>query len=207
MGMNYKRGKQLVIFDTRVKQDTRMLEPPEAAYRLKINPTDSIEEYLGIAALLLQENEKDKIDAIHLIAHGNRGFMQLGKDGLSTGNAHICEQIQNKARVVVLNACSTGSDISPGLVNANLSTLGGAVANKTNSKVIVCRDMQWFGSYNTTSEWIPSFIKKPNYIYDPGDFEGQVFICYPGGTTNTIFAPSSPAKSNIDVEGYIFAPR
>jgi hypothetical protein len=212
MGMNYKRGKQLVIFDSRVRQEIfgrpLDLEPPEALYKIKINPADSIDEFLDVAAMVIEENEgKDaKIDAIHLIAHGSKGFLQLGKEGLSAANAKMCEKIQNKARVVVLNACSAGADLTPGLINAHLSTLGGAVANKTNSKTIVCRDIQQFEMEVKTSWLLPNIVPA-RFIYDPGDFEGTVYICYPDGTTNTIFAPPAPAKSNIDVEGYIFVGR
>ncbi|NQT37015.1 MAG: hypothetical protein HQ581_05975 [Planctomycetes bacterium] len=77
---------------------------------LKVNGKDSVSAIVTRISKLA----KEKIDCLLLCAHGNTGYLQLGKEGLTANNAHVLRSLKGKfaddAKGIEVHGCGVGSD-------------------------------------------------------------------------------------------------
>lgn len=189
--MNFNRGKQVIIHDPRLDdagKPPRPLNPPQSSVLTwTVSKGDTLSNILANAALLA--DAAGKLDALHIMAHGEKAYIQLGADNISWGNIDQFTKLDGKARCIVIFSCQVGSDESR---DDSSSALGSAIAQLTGAKVLVCRENQTYSWGGTRT-------------IDFGNFEGEVYLYYPKGGHNVIFKNTTSGKAQIDLEPYIFA--
>jgi uncharacterized protein DUF4347 len=155
MNFNYATGKQMVIMDPRIclsdggrGTNIRPLAPPFCYNSWVVNPTaDSTEHILDHAGAVAAG--AGKLDAIHVMAHGMPGFLQIGTDDMSMNNVYHWGKLENKVKVIVLYGCQTGADVKPWQSDGGqIKSLAKGIAVLTNAKVIACKEYQHY--YDTT---------------------------------------------------------
>jgi hypothetical protein len=189
--MNFNRGKQIVIHDPRLddgQSPPKPLNPPQSSVLTwTVNRGDTLSNILGSAADLADAS--GKLDAVHIMAHGNKAFVQLGADNISWSNVDQFTKLNGKARCIVIFSCLVGGDESR---DNSHSALGGAIAVLTEAKVLVCKEVQWYG-------WSSN-----NRTIDFGNFDGEVYLYYPDGSHNVVFKNTTSGNAQINLEPYIF---
>jgi hypothetical protein len=199
MGFNYARGNQMFVNDPRlyIKQGENRLPvaPPNTKHKLTVMPGDPVENIMNIVAQYA-DLSGGKLDALHIAAHGAPGYVQLGQ-GVTSKNVKAFDPIHNKVKVIVVYSCNAGRDIALGQINVPGWSLGGGIAEKTNAKVIVCQEIQYFGGTGST-------VGRGGLQFTDSGFEGDITICYPGGNTNRVFNDPRTGHASIDLEKYIF---
>ena len=94
--MDYARGFQMVIHDPRLDNPRTTpptpLVPPAAQQTWTVNITmHSPEHIFGWAGVVARTK---KLDALHIMAHGNRSYVQIGTSGLTANNARVFEGLK-----------------------------------------------------------------------------------------------------------------
>lgn len=198
--MNFTRGKQIVIHDPRLddgQKPPRPLNPPQSSVLTwTVQRGDSLKSILKNAATLADAGG-GKLDAVHIMAHGEKGKIYLGADGINWGNVEKFTILNGKTRNIVVFSCQVGSDETHDDAlgsGGSTSSLGGAMASLSGAKVLVCRQ-------NQTYSWGAS------RNIDFGLFEGEVYLYSPGGGHTVIFKNNTTGKAQIDLEPYIFQAR
>lgn len=193
--MDFSRGKQMFIFDTRVRARVPFV-PPKAHHAWSVGFNEPVKKILDSMADAI-DTDGTRMDAIHLIGQGSAGYLQIGAEGLTTRNTHLFEVLRDKTQTIVINVCGISSNLLPGEFNAGKYALGKAIAENTSATVIVGRNLRWL--QNPYSDATRGFG-----VYDSEDQEGETFICYPDGNTEVISPGLSTTKSDLDLESYIF---
>lgn len=191
--MDYARGFQMVIHDPRLDNPRTTpptpLVPPAAQQTWTVNITmHSPEHIFGWAGVVARTK---KLDALHIMAHGNRSYVQIGTSGLTANNARVFEGLKGNVRVIAFFSCLVGSD-TQGWYWHHPVYYGEKIADITGAKVVVARQNQ---GYN----WAPS-----TNMIDFGDWEGPVDIYSPGSVES--FQEYNPFRTQpkFDLEKLIF---
>jgi hypothetical protein len=195
--MNFTRGKQVVIHNStyRAKDDSPYFAPKSLS-TWKIFPNDSVNQIMKDLAALAAET--GKLDAIHFITHGLPGYFELGREHIRMSNVNVFEPLKDAARNIVIWACQVGADITPG-ADQNPHSLGCAIAQKTNAKVIVGKQNQ---SYGGAFGWT---VNERGFLdINPNFFWGEIYLCHPGGGHLVVFKDSRSEKAQINIEPYLF---
>lgn len=217
--MNYKRGYQIVVHDRRLN-GPRLEGPPnpdahwwkyvkvvapEAYHNIEV---DSEKQTCGAAFSLLQDycakvrpKNDSPFDALHIMAHGYEGAVELGKDWLWKQNLHVTAKITNRFRYVVFHSCLVGRPPqgSPAFLTSN--TFGGSqfarkIAQHTRAKVILARGDQIYDVVRDKAD-------RGKGIIDFGDWEGPVDLYERDVPVRTFNSPLDILPFNL--ERHIFA--
>lgn len=121
MNFNDAVGKQMVIMDPRIclsdgakGPNVRPLSPPFCYNSWVVNPmADTTQHILDHAAAVA--DGAGKLDALHIMAHGAPGLMQIGIDDMTMKNVEQWGKLENKVKVIVLYGCQAGADVKPWL--------------------------------------------------------------------------------------------
>lgn len=202
---NYERGRQIIIHDPRLQaprypglsgpenpnapQALRPLAVPPACWRtITVDPgketVATIFSKVASACDAAKLPAGSQFDALHIMAHGLEGYIELGKDTLRRETLQVTVKIANRFRYVVFHSCLVGKMDYQVAVGAPSTAFGGSqfarkVAQHTKAKVILARQLQYFG---TKLLVIPAaFVSTPLAALGPdvrvldfGDWEGPV---------------------------------
>lgn len=224
MNFNYAIGKQMVIMDPRLclrdgasGSNVRPLAPPFCYNSWVVNPTqDTMEHILDHAAAVA--TGAGKLDALHFMAHGTPGFLEIGVDNMTMKNVEHWAKLENKVKVIVIYGCRAGGDVKPWIPDSGqIKSLAKAIAMLTNAKVISCKEYQHFidtsASFNGFQVQYggDSATRRVQTGRGGGavsyiDFTGDVYICSRDSDTVTIprsnpFDSESP--STLDLGRYM----
>lgn len=190
---NFMRGRQMVIHDPRLNNPLTTppsaLRPPAAYNVWTVSQADTAEGILGWAATVAGGSTgKGLLDALHFMAHGNIGYVQIGSNGFSWNNVAAFKTLAGKIRhSIVFFSCLVGGDQAHNSSNYNL-TFGNAVAAYAQCKVVVCQATQFYSWSGQTINF--------------GAFEGVVNVYTKGGAGRKVYNYSS--KSTVNLENVVF---
>lgn len=199
--MNFRRGRQMIVHDPRLNWPgnpnatppvpATPLTPPVAWRRWTVHPMNSI-EYILTRVGEVAGQVTDGIDALHFMAHGNRGLVALGRENLDEGNVRHFEQVAGKARFIVFFSCLVGSEHVGSAWMRGTETIGRTIAAITGATVITAQHNQ-------------EYHRTPANVIDFGPWEGPVDVYRPGALV-TYQADDSPFRAGIrlDLEALVF---
>jgi hypothetical protein len=191
--MNFGRGHQMIIHDPRLNNPTTtpptLLRPPAAYNVWTVQPTHSPQHIIEWAATV--GTTSGGLDALHLMAHGNRAYMEIGSGSFGWHNVELFRQLSGKTRFISFLSCLVGSDESSAYRHPPM--FGHRVAELSGANVLVCRENQQY-SWSAAG------------VLDFGAFEGEVYVYTPGSTYN-VYNSYNPfrATPQIDLEAQIFS--
>lgn len=191
---SFLRGRQMIIHDPRLNNPytNTQLRPPAAYNVWTVSVGDPVAGILSWAAEVAKgASAEGVLDALHFMAHGNIGYVQIGRDGFSWNNVEMFKTLAGRIRsAIVFFSCLVGGEQSYNLPNYTL-TFGNAVAAFAQCKVVTCETNQIY-SWSTTSNAI-----------DFGDFEGVVNVYQKGGSGRRVY--NSMGRSGVDLEKIVFS--
>lgn len=196
MPFNYRRGHQMAILDPRLNNPhtapPTLLDPPLAYNRWRVDAAHHSPQHILAWAARVAEGVPGtgRLDALHLMAHGNRALMQIGSGMLDASNLHLFAPLQGKTGWIVFWSCLIGSDTA-GWYRGHPEYFGQQVARTVGCRVVVAHEPQ-------TYSWLGGMV-------DFGDWEGPVDIFEPDGAwaTHQDYNPFR-APSRLDLEAMIF---
>lgn len=170
-----KDSMQPIIIPTR---------PPAAKQAWTVSLSDTADHITGWTAKIAAD--WGKMDALHYMAHGKQGFIQIGADGFSRKNVHLFERYSGKVKTIVFLSCLVGADVfNPSVCSTEVS-FAQAVAQKSGAKVVACKQTQQATISHRTGE------------IDYKEFEGDVFVIQPDGCTYKTYNDQQGRKLNLE---------
>jgi hypothetical protein len=196
MPYDYHRGHQMVILDPRLNNalttPPTLMDPPFAYNRWRVDPIiHSPQHILAWAGRVARGAPGGRgLDALHLMAHGNRALLQMGSGFLTADNVDLFEPLQGRTRWIVFWSCLIGSD-SRGWYRGHPEYFGQQVASTVGCQVVVAHQPQLYQCFGTRLEF--------------GEWEGPVDIFQPDGgwATQQDHNPFRGTR-RLDLEAMIF---
>lgn len=196
--MKFMRGNQMIVHDTRLNdpgsatstppRPSSNLKPPPAKNTWDVDPSYNAAHIIGWCSKVA--DGWGTMDALHFMAHGNKGYLQIGSDGFNAANVDLFSTLKGHVKTIVFFSCLVGGELGD---LAQCSTIirvyAQKVAEKSGAKVIACNINQVY-SWNLSTK-----------IIDFGDFEGDVFVIYPEGCFDMY---NTAAGQPLDLERFIF---
>ena len=175
MPFNFMRGRQMMVHDPRVDNPLTtphtLLRPPNAMNVWTVGLSDSVSHVVGWPAQLAARS--GGLDAVHFLAHGYPGGMQIGAGHLGQSAIPFFDQFRDptthrpRVRFIVMFSCSVGGDSQGWYINHPIY-FGEQVAAASGARVVVARRIQGY-------TWDSS------NVIDVGSFEGEVDVYDAGG--------------------------
>jgi hypothetical protein len=172
--MNFLRGRQMIIHDPRLNNPGNVsavppvpaspLLPPAAMQVWTVTLSDPTSHIFGWAGVIGTEG---KLDALHIMAHGNQNFIQIGLDNIHWNNLTVFDPLRSKVRFIVFWACQVGGATSYSWRHP--PNFGSRIAQITDAQVVLASSNQMY-SWNTSSK-----------VIDFGPWEGEVNVFQPNG--------------------------
>src|SRR5437763_6502276 len=167
--MNFLRGNQMVVHDPRLNNPGKpaaippvsasAVKPPGAKATWTVQSSDTADHITGWTAKVATDN--GSLDALHFMAHGNQGYLQIGSDGFTASNINLFERYKGHVKNIVFFACLVGSDLGNAAACGLESRIyAQRVAQKAGSRIIAC-------NVNQVYSWGPAGV------IDFGAFEGD----------------------------------
>ena len=188
----------MIVHDTRLNdpgsatstppRPSSNLKPPPAKNTWDVDPSYNAAHIIGWCSKVA--DGWGTMDALHFMAHGNKGYLQIGSDGFNAANVDLFSTLKGHVKTIVFFSCLVGGELGD---LAQCSTIirvyAQKVAEKSGAKVIACNINQVY-SWNLSTN-----------IIDFGDFEGDVFVIYPEGCFDMY---NTAAGQPLDLERFIF---
>ena len=193
--MDFMRGRQMIIHDPRLNNPhttpPTALRPPAAMQVWTVDRADPADHIIGWAAECAKgASGGDRLDALHFMAHGAPGGIDVGKDRFGWGNVDLFKKLDARIKgAIVFFACQVGAEQANRGLGYDL-TYGNAVAAYARCKVLTCKVNQ-----------IYSWVNGVNVI-DFGDFEDVVYLHVPGSGTRML---NYDGTTKVDLETIIFS--
>ena len=183
----------MVVHDPRLNNPNTTpptpLRPPGGLNTWTVDLSHSVPHILGWCARAMGSG--DKWDALHLMAHGAPGAMQIGSGWINNSALPLFEAMAGRVRFIVFFSCTVGGD-NKGWYWGHPAYFGQSVAQRSKARVVVCRQNQIYswGASNTI---------------DFGNFEGEVDIFAPDDSSESFQSPN-PFRTLplLDLEKLIF---
>ena len=196
--MNFTRGNQMVVHDPRLNNPGNStatppvpaspLRPPGAKHTWTVQLSDTAAHIIGWTAKVATDS--GTIDALHFMAHGNQGYLQIGADGFTASNINLFEKYDGHVKNIVFFSCLVGSDLGNAAACGLESRIyAQRVAKKAKARVIAC-------NVNQVYSWGAAGI------IDFGGFEGEVYVIEADGCNFQIYSASS--GNGLNLESLIF---
>ena len=190
MSYNFMRGRQMIIHDPRLRDEgdstkgipPSILIPPPAMNVWTVSVSDGADHIIEWAREVAKgKSGTEKLDALHFMAHGRPGGMQVGKDGSRlVQHRRLGRSSAATSRgAIVFFSCQVVREQSVHPLSYGL-TFGNAVATYAGCKVIDCK-------MNQVYSW-----HRGNKRFDFGEFEGPVYLYRPGARAPACRAPAIP---------------
>lgn len=151
MSYDFRRGRQMLVHDPRVNDHRTnpptALRPPRAFNTWTVGLSEPISHVIGWPAQLAARI--GGLDAVHFLAHGSPGYMQIGAGSFDASTVHFFRQFRDAAtgqpRVpfIVMFSCSAGGDTS-GWYPHHPAYFGQRIAQESGARVVVARTIQHF---------------------------------------------------------------
>jgi hypothetical protein len=171
--MNFMRGRQMVIHDPRLNWPGNPtatppiapipLRPPSAIQTWTVTTSDPTAHILGWAGEVASAGT---LDALHLMAHGNRNYMQIGSDNIHWNNLNNFLPLKGKVRFIIFWSCLVGGASS--YTWRHPPNFGARIAEITNARVLMATENQLYS-------------KNAANVIDFGPWEGEVYVFQPNG--------------------------
>lgn len=198
MPYNYRRGYQMIVHDPRLDNPHTtphtLLTPPAAYNVWTVNRTSHTPAHIFGWASRVAAGVPDagRLDALHVMAHGNRAYVEIGAGSVDGGNAEtLFSPLGGKVRWVIFWSCLIGSD-SRGWYRGHPTYFGQTIARVTGARVVVAHQNQ---TYNWNSANVIEF----------GGWEGPVDIFEPDGGWSTLQDPNPfRAIPALELEPMVF---
>lgn len=200
---DYARGRQIIIHDPRLQapryadvsgpenpdapQLTRPVVTPPPCWRaFTVDPDKETVATIFSKVASACDGAKlpagSRFDALHIMAHGLKGYVELGKDTLRKENLHVLVKIANRFRFVVFHSCLVGEVGSQEMLSARSTTYSGSqfarkVAQHTRARVILAREEQLYRAQRVVVPPGAPILLPTGLafgILDFGDWEGPV---------------------------------
>lgn len=164
--MDFGRGRQVVIHDPRLKtvlsnvvgpasEELWMLGlkaiAPSAWWNLEVDPKkDKVSDIFGTVAVranIARLMGAKELDALHIMAHGLEGAVELGTDWLHKPTMAALGKVAGMFRFVVIHSCLVGKPPQGSPAFMTFSTFGGSqfarkAAALTQASIVVARQIQ-----------------------------------------------------------------
>lgn len=152
--------------------------------------SDKAEHIIGWAAEVAKGKAgTDKLDALHFMAHGSTGGIQIGSDGLGWKNVDLFKKLNGRIKgAIIFFSCQVGGE-QANRGESYALTFGNAVAAYAQCKVVTCK-------VNQIYSWTPGVN-----IIDFGEFEDVVYVYTPGSGAKML---NYNGKSKVDLNTIIF---
>ena len=189
----FLRGRQMIVHDRRLNNPFTTppspLMPPMAFNVWSVGGNDSADGILDWVAQVAAGNSGVAwLDALHFMAHGFPGGIQLGRDNLNWNNVKLFEKLDSLVGCIVLFSCQVGAEQSYHPSSYEL-TFGNAIATYAQCRVVACKANQLY-SWNAG-------------VIDFGGFEGVVYVYEPGGHGAKVMNYSP--DSDLSLETLVFS--
>jgi hypothetical protein len=186
--MNFMRGNQMVVHDQRLNNPhttpATPLRPPGAKQTWTVQLSDSADHITGWTSKVA--SDWGTMDALHFMAHGNKGYLQIGADGFTASNINLFEKYNGHVKNIVFFACLVGGDLGDSAACGLESRIyGQRVAQKSKARIVACNVSQVYS-------WGPAGV------IDFGAFEGDVYVIEPDGCNFQIYSASSGNPLNLE---------
>ena len=140
--LNFGRGRQMIVHDLRLDNPNTnpptRLDPPNAFNVRRCQKSDATEHVIINTASIAKA--AGTLDALHFMAHGFPGKVEVGSAGLSFTNADLFKSVAGHVRWIVLFSCSVGEGTRTGYsVN-----FGNAISAYAKCPCIACYATQWY---------------------------------------------------------------
>ncbi|HET9955997.1 MAG TPA: DUF4347 domain-containing protein [Polyangiaceae bacterium] len=188
-GYNFRRGRQMIVHDNRLNNPftspPTSLRPPAAENVWTVMGAEPAEHILGWTAQVAKGNSgSGKLNALHFMAHGFPGGIQLGRDNLSWSNVQLFQKLRGCiSGAIVFFSCQVGAEQANHSPSYQL-TFGNAVAVNAGTTVVACQLNQWYSFGSSTIDF--------------GDFEGVVYVYNARGEGAQLQNYSSRSKVNLE---------
>ncbi len=194
MAFNFMRGRQMIIHDPRLANPytdpPTPLRPPGAMNVWTVSLTDTAAHIIDHAKHIARGDKDGQVgnsalDALHFMAHGSVGSMQLGT-GFNWANVNVFEPLKGLIRgAVVFFSCQVGGEQALHGLSYQM-TFGKAVAVYTGCKVVTCK-------MNQIYSW------GADNVIDFGHFEGSVYVYSPDPETGAqLFNHTKDSQFNLE---------
>lgn len=196
MAFNFMHGRQMIIHDPRLNNPLTSpptpLRPPAAMNVWSVSNSDSADHIICWAAEVAKgKSGTEKLDALHFMAHGSVGGIQIGGQTLGWNNVNLFKKLNGCIKgAIVFFSCQVGGEQANRGLSYSL-TFGNAVAAYAQCKVLTCK-------LNQIYSWTPGVN-----VIDFGDFEGVVYLYSPGGGDAKMLNYND--KSKVDLSSIIFS--
>lgn len=170
-----KNSAQPIIIATR---------PPQAKQAWTVSVSDTADHITGWTAKVAAD--WGKMDALYFMAHGNRGYIQIGADGFSLKNIHLFERYAGKVKTIVFMSCLVGGNVYYPSVCSTEVSFAQQVAQKSGARVVACRQVQTASISRQTGE------------IDFKEFEGDVYVIEPDGCRYKTYNAQNGRKLNLE---------
>lgn len=165
--MNFQRGKQVLVYDQRVRPTTRLgrntcYQMPRSFGGVRVYPGDPIAGVLQRARDIARD--AGGIDILHILAHGQPGEVQLGLEGLSEANVDELQVLRGLTSCIVFFSCKLGAGTQS--LPRHRPYFGTLAQRATDAMVVMAHDTQ---------------LAYIGDAVDYGDLRGPVYVFEPGG--------------------------
>ncbi|MCP5159097.1 MAG: hypothetical protein H6975_06690 [Gammaproteobacteria bacterium] len=194
MAFNFLRGRQMIIHDPRLNNPNTNpptpLRPPAAMNVWTVSLTDSADHIIGWAASVAKgDSGTNQLDALHFMAHGSVGGMQIGAGNFGWKNIDLFKKLNGRIKgAIIFFSCQVGGEQAHHSLSYSL-TFGNVVAHHAQCKVLTCK-------VNQIYSWTPGVN-----VIDFGEFENIVYLYTPGGNPKVL---NYSGKSKADLNSIIF---
>ncbi|MBP0466663.1 hypothetical protein J5Y09_22230 [Roseomonas sp. PWR1] len=219
MDVNFKRGRQVILHDPRLNHSSTngygppttelpvgapdRIVAPKSWWTRRARPDELTSTLVKAVATRCQNAQEmhgyGAFDALHIMAHGTRDFVQIGVFNLEMRNAQCFSALAGLFRYIVFHSCLVGQPPMGSIPDLNLPTseslLARDLSRRTNAEVIVARELQ---------EYTVRPIGETGYFeLDFGNWEGPVDMYDSGRRIRT---HHSTEETPFDLEQRIFPP-
>lgn len=191
------RGRQMVIHDARLNNPGNpnatppvpptALLPPGAIQTWTVTRSHTAAHILGWAG---EVATAENLDALHLMAHGNRNYMQIGADNIHWHNLENFRPLNGKVRFIIFWSCLVGGATS--YTWRHPPNFGARIAEITNARVVMATENQQY-TWNAAN------------VIDFGNWEGEVNVFRPNGDAD-VYQSYNPFRTQpqLMVESLVF---
>ncbi len=185
--MDYGLGHQVILFDPRLNTPQAdvigppseevwwlgmTLLPPKSRFSVRVDPKkDTVADLFGMVSAycaVMAIAGVRTCDALHIMAHGLPGYVQIGKDGLTTQNANVLVKLKDRFRYIVFHSCLVAKPPPNAEPFMAVNTVSGSAfarkaASITGAGIVAARQVQIYSVTKNALDARTGFIHWGNW--------------------------------------------